>query len=106
VVIDWEKRHDRSLFYTFTQMLRHKIVFMADIREILHLALVGGGMKPEEATVMVRTWVELRPLDEVQPTALQVMDVFFFGSEEYRAARNEANEARAKFLAEMVPEAV
>ncbi len=106
IVSDWEKRHSRSLFHTFTQMLRHKIVFVADVREILHMALVGGGLKPEDATVMVKTWVELRPLDEVQPTALQVMDAFFFGNDEYRAARGSANDERAEFLAATMSEAI
>nr|WP_314089400.1 GTA-gp10 family protein [uncultured Shinella sp.] len=99
-VSDWEKRRDRSLFAVYNRMLRNNIVFLDDVREILHMALVAAGMKPEAATTLVKTWVELRPLGETYPLALEVMDAFFFGNAEYLARDEAAQAERVKFLAQ------
>lgn len=103
-VSDWEKRRDRSLFAVYNRMLRNNVVFLDDVREILHMALVGAGVKPEAATAQVRTWVELRPIGETYPLALEVMDAFFFGNAEYLARDEAAQAERVKFLAQAAQE--
>jgi len=49
---------------------------LEDIRETLRLGLIGGGMKPPEATKLVGRYVDERPLMEsIQPAQLVLMAV-------------------------------
>ncbi|MBB3944761.1 hypothetical protein GGQ73_000686 [Rhizobium skierniewicense] len=77
----WERDNGRSLFSTFNQMVQARAAMLIDIRSILHLGLVGGGMTPIEATSKVKTWVENRPIAESMPTVLTVVESFLFGTD-------------------------
>lgn len=46
---------------------------LADIREVLRLGLIGGGMKPADALTKVRKYVDERPLDENRDIAYAVV---------------------------------
>ena len=50
-----------------------------DVREILRLGLIGGGMKPFEALAMVKRYVEERPLLESMLVAAAVMQAALAG---------------------------
>lgn len=45
---------------------------LTDISEVLRLGLIGGGMKPVDALVKVRKYVDERPLDENRDIAYAV----------------------------------
>ena len=60
---DYEKTSDKSLF----SALRHALAgvwFATDVREVIRLALIGGGTPPTDALRLVRDYVEKRPLAE------------------------------------------
>jgi len=78
---DWEKRNDRSLMATFDAMLKSRNATLDDTRSLIHMGLVGAGMDPKEATAVVTTWVENRPIGETLPTALAVLEAFLFGAD-------------------------
>lgn len=84
---EWEKQNDRSIMVMFNHMVSTRSADLKDIRSVLHAALVGGGMTPEEATNKVRAYVEQRPAYETQPTALAVLEAFLFGNDAYRASK-------------------
>jgi hypothetical protein len=44
-----------------------------DIRETLRLGLIGGGLKPVEALVLIKRYVDERPLMENAPAAQTVL---------------------------------
>jgi len=44
-----------------------------DLRETIRLGLIGGGMDPAKAIVLVRRYVEQRPLSESVPVALEIL---------------------------------
>lgn len=46
---------------------------LADVMEVIRLGLIGGGMKPVEAMVIVRRYVDGRPLDESRDVAFAVV---------------------------------
>jgi hypothetical protein len=46
---------------------------LRDIRETLRCGLIGGGMKPVDALVLVRRYVDVRPLDESRDVAYAVI---------------------------------
>jgi len=62
-----------------------------DIREILRLGLIGGGLEPTAALKLVRSYVEERPLMENVPIAQTVLGMALIGAPE--------EEERAKKLA-------
>jgi hypothetical protein len=46
---------------------------LADIREVLRLGLIGGGMKPVDALTKVRRYIDERPVDENRDVAYAVV---------------------------------
>lgn len=52
----------------------------ADLSEIIRLGLIGGGMAPEPAMQLVKTYVDDRPLSESLPVAMGILSARWFGS--------------------------
>ena len=77
---EWEKKTGRSLFYTFNVMVSAQTGFVEDVKEIIRIGLIGGGLQPSEAFSLVKRYVEQRPLSESMPVALMAMEAFLFGS--------------------------
>ena len=50
-----------------------------DVREVIRLGLIGGGMKSERALVMVKRYVEGRPYFQSMPTARTILQYAMFG---------------------------
>lgn len=65
-----------------------------DLREIMRIGLIGGGMSPVEALDLVRRYVDGRPLVETHPHALLVIGAALHGSEqEPQPGKEEAPDA-------------
>jgi hypothetical protein len=58
----------------------------ADLAEIIRLALIGGGTKPEEAAALIRTYVPARPMIEAQTLAVAILEKLWFGDAKSEAA--------------------
>ncbi|UVV66693.1 gene transfer agent family protein [Brucella anthropi] len=78
---EWEDKTGRSLFQTFNAMVTHQDGLVSDVREIIRIALIGGGLAPTEALKLVRRYVENRPLAETIPIALTAVEAFLFGTD-------------------------
>ncbi|MFC0200589.1 gene transfer agent family protein [Paracoccus rhizosphaerae] len=52
-----------------------------DLTEVIRLGLIGGGTSPEDAARMVETYARHRPITEVLPLALDVLDARWNGTE-------------------------
>ena len=52
---------------------------IADLPELLRLALIGGVMNPQQAKRLTDTYAHNRPLAEVYPLALDVLDARWSG---------------------------
>lgn len=61
-----------------------------DLRETIRLGLIGGGMKPDQATKLVRTYVDERPLLESRETALAILGAALVGPEGLSAKKDQA----------------
>ena len=70
-----EEKRDLSLF-TLARRLSpaERDARLADVRETLRLGLIGGGLKPVDAMVKVRKYVDERPIDENRDIAYAVVD--------------------------------
>ncbi|SLN62396.1 hypothetical protein PEL8287_03399 [Roseovarius litorisediminis] len=55
---------------------------LADLVEIIRLGLIGGGNTPEQAMHLTDSYARNRPIDELYPLALDVLDNRWGGSDE------------------------
>jgi len=79
--IEFEKKLEKSLYATCINMTRG-IWFVEDVKEIVRLALIGGGMRPVDALRLVTTYVEKRPIAENTALCVRILEAAFFGQEE------------------------
>lgn len=49
------------------------------ITETIRLALIGGGETPEDAAALVTTYAASRPIMEVYPLAVSILETLMFG---------------------------
>lgn len=59
---------------------------IADLVEIIRLGLIGGGAKPEQAMRLTDAYARNRPIDELYPLALDILDARWGGAAEDEAA--------------------
>jgi Phage tail tube protein, GTA-gp10 len=51
----------------------------ADVTETIRLALVGGGMSPQNADALIAAYAVNRPLSEIYPLAVSILEALWFG---------------------------
>jgi hypothetical protein len=51
----------------------------ADVTETIRLGLVGGGTAPKEADALVSAYASNRPLAEIYPLAVSILETLWFG---------------------------
>jgi hypothetical protein len=61
-----------------------------DMLATIRLALIGGGEKPEVAASLTQVYGAERPINEVQPIAIAILETVFFGKP--TEARAEASD--------------
>lgn len=79
MIVELERLTGRGIGGIFRRLAASEFAF-AEVVETIRLALVGGGMSPERAAEIVETYVKPRPLAEIFPTALSIMEAAWFGS--------------------------
>ncbi len=52
----------------------------ADVTETIRLALVGGGTLPKDADALVAAYAVNRPLSEIYPLAVSILETLWFGA--------------------------
>lgn len=63
-------------------LLVSRDAWMHEVREVMRLGLIGGGLTPIEAVDLVRRYVEERPIAESSVHAALVLGAALFGSPE------------------------
>ncbi len=53
---------------------------LADLFETIRLGMIGGGTTPADAAALVNTYAKGRPLAEIFPLAVAVLELAYFGS--------------------------
>jgi hypothetical protein len=51
----------------------------ADVTETIRLALIGGDTSPQEADALTKAYATSRPIMEVFPLAVSILETLFFG---------------------------
>ena len=68
-----ERLRDTGIFQIVVRLSKDsRTARLSDISAVLRLGLIGGGMKPVDALVKVRKYVDERPLDENRDIAYAV----------------------------------
>lgn len=71
----WRELRDKTgagPYELYDRVVRRKWA-IDDLREVVRLGLIGGGMAPVEALKLVQRYVDERPLLESVPVALRIM---------------------------------
>lgn len=80
MVIELERLSDTGIGALFGRMARNDF-HLSHLIEVIRLALIGGGTHPEEAARLVDTYARQRPIGELLPLALDVLDARWSGVE-------------------------
>ena len=52
----------------------------SDVTETIRLALIGGGTSPKDADALVAAYAVKRPLSEIYPLAVSILETLWFGA--------------------------
>lgn len=80
MVLELERLTATGIGGLFLRMTRNDFR-LVDLIEIIRLGLIGGGTNPEDATRLVETYARHRPIGEILPLALDVLDARWSGTE-------------------------
>lgn len=69
---------------------------IGDIREVIRLGLIGGGMEPIRALGMVKRYVEDRPPMENLATAQAILGIAIMGAPEEKVGKADAGAEKSK----------
>lgn len=102
-----EERRDVSLF-ALAKRLAEREARLADIREVIRIGLIGGGMQPADALGKLRRYLDERPMDDNRDTAYAValaglMRVYTLEKE---TDQGEADAAKSKVASTSPPSEV
>ena len=61
-----------------------------DITETIRLALIGGGTDPKRAVQIIASYAVDRPLSEIYPLAVAILDDLWFGQPNHEAVNGQA----------------
>lgn len=76
--VEWERLRRKSLYRTALEMEDDRW-FLADVVEVIRLALIGGGMTLDDADEAVEYNVRKRPLAENCDLVRAILDDAYFG---------------------------
>ncbi|MFC3169411.1 gene transfer agent family protein [Paracoccus fontiphilus] len=80
MVIELERLTETGIGALFLRLSRNDFR-LADLIEVIRLGLIGGGTNPEEAARLVDTYARQRPIGELLPLALDILDARWSGKE-------------------------
>lgn len=72
------------------QRIRMHRWMVQDLRETIRLGLIGGGLPPAHAVVLVQRYVDERPLLESEPVALEILTAALVPPEEATGGKEGA----------------
>lgn len=80
MIVELESLTDTGIGALFLRLSRNDFR-LVDLIEVIRLGLIGGGTRPEEAARLVDAYARQRPIAELLPLALDVLDARWSGTE-------------------------
>lgn len=80
IITELERLTDSGIGALYARMVRNDFR-LNDLIEVIRLGLIGGGTNPEDAARLVATYAKDRPIGEVLPLALDILDARWSGAE-------------------------
>ncbi|WP_413709376.1 gene transfer agent family protein [Rhizobium sp. Rhizsp82] len=79
--VEWERKRRKGLYPTMVALLAGDWQ-VADVTEVVRVAMIGGGSDPVEAFEISDRYVRQRPLIESMQLAIDVLELAYFGTSE------------------------
>lgn len=80
MIAELERLTETGIGALFSRVVRSDFR-LPDLVETIRLGLIGGGTNPQEAAQLVDTYAKHRPLGEILPLALDILDARWSGKE-------------------------
>ncbi|MFN3312816.1 MAG: gene transfer agent family protein [Hyphomonas sp.] len=80
MVTELERLTGTGIGSLFTRMTRADFR-LNDLAEVIRLGLIGAGTSPEDAARLVQTYAHHRPIGEILPLVLSILDARWSGTE-------------------------
>lgn len=84
---------------TLLRLAMERDLWPHEVREIIRLGLIGGGMKPPEALARVQRYVDERPLLESMQPAVLILTAALAGAPDDEVGKKKAKEQPVKATA-------
>jgi len=88
---------------TIYSRLRAGGFYVNDIRETIRLGLIGGGLKPVEALLLVERYVDARPWKETQLLAIAILTAAMVGVPQEEDGATPKKDAAERAATEPAP---
>lgn len=88
-ISQFEEKFDLA-FMAFINRIAEGNAKIVEVREIIRLGLIGGGMEAPKTIPLLKAFVEEAPLADYMAVALKIAQSGAFGSEAYRTKKAEA----------------
>lgn len=79
LIVELERKTDTGIGALSRRVFRGDFKH-SDLTEIIRLALIGGGTSPRDADALVAAYAVRRPINEVFPLAVSVLEAAWFGA--------------------------
>lgn len=79
MVVELERKTGIGIGALCQRLFQNKFE-QADISETIRLGLIGGGTSPKEADALIAAYATGRPLMEIYPLAVSILEALMFGS--------------------------
>ncbi|WP_415402883.1 gene transfer agent family protein [Tateyamaria sp. SN3-11] len=81
MILEVERKTEMGIGALYLRMINTAFA-LRDLTEIIRLGLIGGGTSPEQAKALTTTYATNRPIAELLPLALDILDARFNGPEQ------------------------
>ncbi|MDX6806424.1 gene transfer agent family protein [Terrihabitans rhizophilus] len=79
MILELEKQTGAGIGSLFRRMLAGEF-HHGDMVQTIRLALIGGGATPKDAASLTATYATERPIGEVYPLAVEILDALYSGT--------------------------
>ena len=79
MIIELERVTETGIGALYLRVTRANFT-LADLGHVIRLGLIGGGLKPERAHALCAAYAADRPLEEIYPLALNILDARWSGT--------------------------
>ena len=78
-IVELERKTGAGIGSLCTRVFNGSFAY-GDITETIRLALIGGGLDPQEAAALTNAYVPMRPIAETMALVVEILSGLYFGT--------------------------